>query len=144
MYFAFKSLFLPKYSKSIQPFCSGVIQSLIPSIRGYSFKHAGKSPGYKAKRSCFQEVLIFLCPPLQTVSLHSNHAQFILPRSSLFPQSLPVSISEVLPWMVFLKWRSLWSRRIQWHLGKDWREAVIHLPPQRPKLNSHPPMKDSC
>lgn len=94
--------------------CDPQNQSFIISVRGHSCKHVGNSPGNQTKKLFSHTVLP------QTTSLHSNHVWFVLPCPSLSSQSLPHSISQVLPWMVFLKWRSLRWHIIQWHLGKDW------------------------
>lgn len=54
------------------------------------------------------------------------------------PPLLPLSISQVLPWMVFLKWRSPAvarnppAPRKKRETGGD----VIQLPPRRPEMNS--------
>lgn len=75
-------------------------------------------------------------------NLYSHHAWLVLTCSYLYPDCLRLSISQVLPWMVFLKWGSLRSPRIQWHQEKT-VEALIHLLPLWLQLNSLLRKKDT-
>lgn len=89
------------------------------SVRGHSCKPV---PNRLNLKSCFSAAF---------------RARFTISCSSLFPKSLPVSLSQVLPWMVFLKWRSPRLLRIQWHLGKGRRgwDPVTSQKTQTPSSN---------
>lgn len=100
----------------------------ILSVRGHASKPVPNDLDLNTASTCLSALEpCMICPPM-----------FLFSR-----QSLPLSISLVLPWMVFLKWRSPRSLAIQWHLAKDrWGCDPVTSPKTQTELP--PPMKDGC
>lgn len=119
MHFARMSLFVPlspcKILKNVLNCCFFMIRFIL-SVRGHPCKPV---PNHLNLKSCLSS--------LRPCTILPSHVPLF---------SLPVSLSQVLPWMVFLKWRSPRRLRIQRGLGKGWRGChPVTSPKTQTELN---------